>query len=133
MIPLAAKCGYLILVVHKQDRTIYRGVLEVFAKPCMHRSLKHKSARSTSLTGPERILNSTETEETWMLSEFYYADRICGHAWKSAVLGGGGALFKKSNAGNTRLLSKAETSAIVCSDLFDTMTVVRQRKTTTPC
>ena len=66
-----------------------------------------------------------------MLSEFYQADRIYGHAWKSAVLGGG-ALFKKINAGYTRLFSKAETSAIVCSDLFDAMTVVRQRKSTTP-
>lgn len=45
---------------------------------------------------------------------------------------GGGTLFKKSEAGYARLLSKAQTLAIICADLFDAMAIVGQGKSTTP-
>ena len=66
-----------------------------------------------------------------MLSELCDADGSCRDPRKSAVLGGGPP-FKKINAGYAHLLSKGQTSAIVCTDMVDAMAIVRERKGTTP-
>lgn len=66
-----------------------------------------------------------------MLFELYHADGVCRDPRKSAILGGG-TLFKKMNAAYARLPSKGQAAAIVCTDMFDAMAIVRQRKGTTP-
>lgn len=66
-----------------------------------------------------------------MLSELCDPDGISRDPRKPAILGGR-TPFKKINAGYARLLSKGQTSAIVCSDMFHAMAIVRQRKGTTP-
>lgn len=104
------------------------------ASACLvHASVaKLRSTRFVSFTISKETSKSFEAIETWMLFELYQADNFCGDPWKSAVPGGR-TRFKKGNAGNAHLLSKAQTSAIVCANLFDAMAIVRQRKSTTPC
>ncbi len=65
-----------------------------------------------------------------MFFELCQIDGIFRDPGKSVVLGGG-TLLEKSNAGYACLLSKAQTSAIICADLFDAVAIVRQRKGTT--
>ena len=62
-----------------------------------------------------------------MLFELCQFDGICRNTGKSVmpVDLGGGTLLQKMDAGNARLLSKAQTSAIIGADLVDAMAIVR--------
>ena len=66
-----------------------------------------------------------------MLSELFYADGGCRDPGESAILGGGPP-FKKIDAVYAHLLSKGQASAIVCTDMFNAMAIIRQREGTTP-
>ena len=120
-------CGYLM----KQDRVILRVPFDLIARPCMQRPPELKSARSMyELDNSEELSESLEVEKTWMLSELSYADGVYRDPRESAILGGG-TPFRKINAVYAGLLSKGQASAIVCTDMFNAMAIVRQREGTT--
>lgn len=77
-----------------------------------------------SLTGPEETSTLRKAEDNWVLSDLYQANGISRDPWKAAVLGAS-TLFQNTEVGYACAFSKAQTSAIICADLFDAMAIVR--------
>ena len=125
-----ANNGYLILVITKQVPAIFRVPLLPFGTPASI-GPKQMSSRSMSLTFSEELSNSLQIEEAWVLFELGQAGCIHTDTWESAVIGSL-TFLKKRNADYTRLLSKAQTTTIICADLRDAMAVVRQRECSAP-